>query len=299
MCRAGRLRSEAGGCIFIARIEVYTNNQLPDLRSCTAVISGASQGVGRGIAVSLGEAGATVYLTGRNRTALESAAAQVTERGGRGIGILCDHAVDAQVEALFQRVREKQSRIDLLVNNVWGGYEAHPQGLGMGPFWELGLEDWDAMFTRGLRAHFVSSRLAVPLMLPHKRGLIVNTIAWAEGKYLRHLYYDVVKQAIVRMAYGMALELKPHQVAAVAIAPGFVRTERVMAAHAGHPFDLGGTESPEYIGRAVVHLAADPKVMTLTGQVLTVGQLAREYGFTDADGRQPPPFQMPPGMALD
>jgi NAD(P)-dependent dehydrogenase (short-subunit alcohol dehydrogenase family) len=272
---------------------------LPDLKSCIAVISGASQGVGLGIALSLGEAGATVYFTGRNRSALESGAAQVSERGGRGIGVLCDHAVDSQVEALFRRIREEQRGIHLLTNNVWGGYEAHPQGLGMAPFWELGLEDWDAMFARSLRAHFVMIRLAVPLMLPQRRGLIVNTIAWAQGKYLRHLYYDVVKQATARMAYGMSLELRPYNIAAVALAPGFVRTKRVMAAHAAHPFNLSGTESPEYIGRAVAHLMADPEIMKRTGQVLITGKLAREYGFTDSDGQQPPPFEMPAALALD
>jgi NAD(P)-dependent dehydrogenase (short-subunit alcohol dehydrogenase family) len=119
------------------------------------------------------------------------------------------------------------------------------------------------------------------------------------GKYLRHLYYDVVKQAVARMAYGIALELKPHKIAAVALAPGFVRTERVMAAHGAHPFDLSCTESSEYIGRAVANLAADPQIMKRTGQVLTAGQLAREYGFTDIDGRQPPPFEMPAEMALE
>jgi len=143
------------------------------------------------------------------------------------------------------------------------------------------------------------SRLAVPLMLPQRRGLIINTIAWAQGKYLRHLYYDVVKKATARMAYGMALELRPYNIAAIALAPGFVRTERVMAAHAAHPFDLSGTESPEYIGRAVAHLVADPEIMERTGQVLTTGKLAREYGFTDSDDQPPPPFEMPSAMALD
>ena len=276
------------------------NSQSPDLKSFTALVTGASQGVGRGIAASLGEAGATVYLTGRNQPMLEAAAAQVTERGGRGIGVVCDHTDDSQVEALIGRIRKEQPGLDVLVNNVWGGYEKHPQGLPVSsPFWELGFEDWDGMFTRGLRAHLVVSRLAVPLILKRKRGLIVNTIAWAQGKYLLHLYYDLVKQAIARMTYGMALELRAHGVAAVALAPGFVRTERVMAAHASHPFDLSGTESAEYIGRAVAQLAADPEVMRHSGQALIVGELARQYGFTDADGKQPPPFEMPAKLALD
>lgn len=275
------------------------SGQSPDLHHSVAVVTGASQGVGRGIAVSLGEAGATVYLTGRNQPALESAARQVDAGGVRGIGVVCDHTDDAQVEAFFRRVRKEQPGIGVLVNNAWGGYEAHPHGLGMPPFWELGSEDWDAMFTRGLRPAFVASRCAVPLMLPHKRGLIVNTLAWAQGKYLRHLYYDVVKNAVARLAYGMSLELKPHGIAAVALAPGFVRTERVMAAHAAHPFDLTGTESPAYVGRAVAYLSADKDVAQLTGQVLTAGQLARKYGFTDVDGSQPPTFEMPAALALD
>jgi NAD(P)-dependent dehydrogenase (short-subunit alcohol dehydrogenase family) len=169
----------------------------------------------------------------------------------------------------------------------------------MSPFWELGTEDWEAMFVRGPRAHFVASRMAAPLMLSRKQGLIVSTIAWAQGKYLRHLYYDVAKTAVARMAYGMALELKSHGIAALALAPGFVRTERVMAAHAAHPFDLSATESPEYIGRAVAYLLADPDNLRHTGQVLTAGQLARVYQFADIDGRQPATFEMPSAMALD
>lgn len=260
-----------------------------------ALVTGSSRGIGRGIALSLAEAGATIYLTGRNTAGLDETAEEVSRRGGRAISVRCDHTDDRQVEALFARMKA----LDLLVNNVWGGYENHPNGLGMDPFWKLPAQSWDEMFQRGLRAHFVTSRLAVPLMLSRKRGLIINTIAWAGGKYLRHLYYDVVKQATARMAYGMSLELKPHGIAALALAPGFVRTEVVMAAHAAHPFDLSGTESPEYVGRAVVHLARDPEILAKSGQVLTAGQLAREYGFTDVDGTQPVPFEMPAALSLD
>ena len=272
---------------------------LPSLRDQVAVVTGASQGIGRGIALALGDAAATVYFTGRNHPALEGVAAEVAKRGGRPFPVVCDHTDDTQVDRLFARVRAEQPGIDLLVNNVWGGYEAHPQGLGRTPFWKSGLEDWDAMFARGLRPHFAASRLAVPLMFDRRRGLIVNTIAWDRGKYLLHLYYDVVKHSTARMAYGMALELRPHQVAVVALAPGFVRTERVLAAHTAHPFDLSGTESPEYTGRAVVCLLADAGLMKRSGQILTVGGLAREYGFTDIDGHQPGPFEMPAGMVLD
>jgi len=272
---------------------------IPNLAGEVALVTGASQGIGRGIVLALGGAGATVYFTGRNVAALEALSTEVAGRGGRAVAVACDHRDDAQVDALFHRVRQEQHRLDLLVNNVWGGYEAHPQGLGRTPFWETGLEDWEAMFVSGLRAQFASSRLAAPLMIERRHGLIVNTIAWDRGKYLLHLYYDGVKHAAARMTYGMALELAPHQVAAVALAPGFVRTERVMAAHAAHPFDLSGTESPEYVGRAVVHMLADPRLMERTGRVCTAGQLAREYTFTDIDGRQPPPFEMPAAMAMD
>jgi NAD(P)-dependent dehydrogenase (short-subunit alcohol dehydrogenase family) len=149
------------------------------------------------------------------------------------------------------------------------------------------------MFTAGLRAHLSGAYYAAPLMVEQRRGLIVGTVAWAFGEYLGNLYYDVAKATIIRMAFGMAHELRPHGVAAVALAPGFMRTERVLNAHASSPFDLSATESPEYLGRAVAALAADPNVMAKSGQLLTVGSLAREYGFTDVDGRQPEPFRMP------
>ena len=272
---------------------------LPDLSDRMAVVTGGSQGIGRGIALALGEARATIYITGRSRSRLEQVAAGIGERGGCGVALVCDHTDDTQVSAAFERIRSEQKGVDLLVNNVWGGYEAHPHGVRPNPFWELGLDDWDAMFVRGLRPHFAASRLAAPLLIARGRGLIVNTIAWARGKYLLQIYYDMAKHAAARMAYAMALELKRHQVAAIALAPGFVRTERVMAAHAEHPFDLSGTESPEYIGRAVVHLLADADLMNRTGQIFTVGQLAREYGFTDVDGRQLPPFEMPAQWAMD
>jgi NAD(P)-dependent dehydrogenase (short-subunit alcohol dehydrogenase family) len=147
------------------------------------------------------------------------------------------------------------------------------------------------MFVAGVRAHLVASRQAVPLMLPRRRGLVVSTVAWAFDRYLMNLYYDVAKAAIVRMAFGMAEELRPHGIAAVAVAPGFMRTERVMAAHARQPFDLAVTESPEYLGRAVRALATDPDVLRWSGRLLTAGELARAYGFTDLDGRQPEPFR--------
>lgn len=268
------------------------------LRDRVAVVTGATRGAGRAIAAVLGEAGATVYVTGRSTRGagttdrlpgtVEDAAEEVSARGGRGIAVRCDHTVDAEVEALFARVRAEQGRLDLLVNNAWGGYQGVLEEPSPKPFWTVPVEPvWRGMFEAGVRAHLVASRLAVPLMLPRRSGLIVNTVAWAFSDYLGTLAYDVAKAAIVRMAFGMAWELEPFGIAAVALAPGFMRTERVMAAHAGTAFDLSGTESPEYTGRAVAALAADEGIMAKSGAILTVGDLAREYGFTDVDGRVP------------
>jgi NAD(P)-dependent dehydrogenase (short-subunit alcohol dehydrogenase family) len=273
------------------------------IRKQVAVVTGASRGAGRAIALQLGEAGATVYVTGRSvRGApttenlpgtIDETAEEVTTRGGTGIAVRCDHTIVADVEALFAQVQREQGRLDLLVNNVWGGYEHYDGAEFVAPFWEQPLQRWEGMFTAGVRAHLLAGRFAAPLMLPQRRGLIVNTVAWAFDKYLGNLFYDVAKAAIIRMAFGMAEELRPHGIAAVALAPGFMRTERVMAEHARSPFDLSATESPEYLGRAVAALAADPEVLTKSGRVLTAGDLAREYGFTDVDGRQPEAFRIP------
>ena len=276
--------------------------RIPDLKGKVAVVTGASRGIGRGIALVLGEAGATVFITGRSlrgsttenmEGSIEETAEAVSARGGQGIAVRCNHTVDGEVEALFSRVKdEKQGRLDLLVNNVWGGYEQYEFDRFTLPFWEQPLRHWQGMFEAGVRAHLVASRLALPLMLAVRRGLIINTVAWDRGLYLGNLFYDVAKAAIVRMSWGMAKELRPYGVVAVALAPGFVRTERVMAAHAMQPFPLDRTESPEYIGRAVAFLAADPRMMEKSGKILAVGDLAQEYGFTDIDGKQPPAFRI-------
>ncbi len=268
------------------------------------VVTGASRGVGRAIAAVLGERGATVYVTGRSSGAastdaeiggtIEEAAKLVESRGGRGIAVHCDHKRDADVEALFARVREEQGRLNVLVNNVWGGYEGHDLATFTDPFWEQPLSKrWEGMYVTGVRAHFAASLLAAPLLIEARHGLIVNTIAWSYGTYLGNLFYDTAKAAIARMALGMGRELRPHGVASIALACGFMRTERVLRAHAERPFDLSITESPEYAGRAVAALAADPDVLRHTGQTLAVGDLAREYGFTDTDGRQPEAFRLP------
>ncbi len=275
----------------------------PKLRGRVAVVTGASRGAGRGIASVLGQSGATVYVTGRSTRqggttegmpgTIEDTAEAVSRLGGKGIPVRCDHTDPAAVKELFARVESDQKGLSLLVNNAWGGYEGYDFAHFRDPFWKQPLRQWETMFTSGLRCQMLASRSAIPLMLGKSGGLIVNTIAWLEGKYLGNLYYDVAKAATIRFAHALAHELRPHGIAAVALAPGFMRTERVMAAHAAHPFDLSPTESPEYIGRAVAALLADSKVMEKSGSALLVGDLAREFGFTDIDGRQVPAFRVP------
>ena len=282
-----------------------SDRQAESLQGKVAVVTGASRGAGRGIALALGEAGATVYVSGRSVRGeastdnlpgtIEETAETVTARGGKGIAVRCDHTADADVERLFARVQHEQGRIDLLVNNAWGGYEQHDYKKFTAPFHEQPLRHWDGMFTAGVRAALVACRFTASLMLPQRHGLIVNITAWDRDKYLVNVFYDVAKNAINRMTYGMARELRPHNIAVVALAPGFMRTERVAAAFeaVGNRDYLNFTESPEYVGRAVVALASDPDVLKNSGKVLAVGDLAEEYGFTDVDGRRIPAFRIP------
>jgi NAD(P)-dependent dehydrogenase (short-subunit alcohol dehydrogenase family) len=290
------------------------------LEDCIAIVTGASRGAGRGIAVELGAAGATVYVTGRSTRerpaagygrimelsgmaklpgSIDDTADEVTRAGGRGIAVRCDHTSEPEVAALFERIsREQQGRLDLLVNNAWGGHETF-DGVFDAPFWQHPLSHWDSFFDRGVRNHLLASRFAAPMMVRRKRGLIVTTTFWDRDRYMRgNLFYDLAKATMTRLAFGMAQELRPHGVASLAVSPGWMRTELVLA---GHKTDethwreapaLARTESPRYLGRAVAALAADAKVMDRTGGVYRVGDLAREYGFTDIDGRQVPPFEM-------
>lgn len=270
---------------------------LPILKGKVAIVTGASRGAGRGIAIALGEAAATVYVTGRSVRGqptteglpgtIDDTAAAITQRGGIGIPIFCDHTIDAEIESLFARVKREQGSLDLLVNNVWGGNETPIQTL---PFWEQSLRHWEEMFLAGVRAHIVASQYAAKLMLPQRQGLIVNTTFWDGDRYTGHFFYDLAKNTLNRMAFGMAQDLRPHGITAIALSPGWLRTERVEAAC--DPQDLALTESVFYIGRAIVALATDPAIHAKTGQTLRVAELAQHYGFTDVDGRQPGPFHV-------
>lgn len=261
-----------------------------------AVVTGASRGVGKGVAIALGEAGLVVYCTARSAGAatypqlggtVEQTAREVTEAGGLGIAVACDHTDDGQVRDLFDRVGRDQGRVDVLVNNVWGGYAAYHEDRFAdldGPFWAAPLSVWDDMFGAGVRAHYVASVLAVPLMPP---GALIVTISFFPGSYLgdHGVVYSVAKAADDRMVAIMARHLADRGVSAVSLYPGLVRTEGVL--RGGDFFDLSNSESPVFIGRAVAALAADPDVRRLSGQVLVAAELGERYGFTDVDGRRP------------
>ena len=268
-----------------------------------ALVTGASRGIGKGIALGLGEAGATVYITGRTVEANQAAVdlpgtiyqtvEESTKLGGQCIAIQCDHKVDQQVEAVFHRIRAEQNRLDILVNNVWGGYEHFNDGTEFWTekgFWTVPLSRWDKSFQAGVRAHYVSSVYAAPIMIAQRSGLIVNISFLAAQRDNMGVSYGVAKSASDRMAACMAYELREHNVAAVSLYPGLVRTESVLKA--GEFFDLSNSESPQFIGRAIAALASDPQIMSRSGQVLVAAAVAQEYGFTDIDGKQPRPLTL-------
>jgi dehydrogenase/reductase SDR family protein 1 len=251
-----------------------------------AVVTGATQGVGRGVARELAQHGARVFVTGRS----------MPDDGhiDQGItGLLCDHRDDGQVEAVFGRILREANAIDILVNNVWGGYERMIENGAFTwgkPFWEQPLWRWDAMFGAGVRAHYQASQLAAPSMIAQRRGLIVNISTWAAQKRIGNVAYGVSKAATDKMTSDMAIELQPYGVAVVSLYPGLVRTEKVM--QAAQWLDMSNSESPEFIGRAIVSLATDPDVLHHTGKVLVAAALAQEYGFTDIDGKSPRPLTL-------
>jgi len=263
------------------------------LRGRVVLVTGASRGGGKGIALVLGEEGSTVYVTGRSVRGepttlgrpgtIEDTADQVTARGGTGVAVRCDHTDDAQVDDVFRRIREEQGRLDLLVNNAWSGYEISPDSSLA--FWDIEWRHWDLMFTGGLRAAAYASRLAAPMMIEAGRGLIVN-ITWVLDRPHGHAFYEVVKNGTNKLTEQMADDLRPYGVACVAVSPGFMRLERMNLTAE----EAAMAESPEFPGRAIAALATDEKVLEKSGQVLITPALAREYGFTDIDGRQQSPF---------
>jgi NAD(P)-dependent dehydrogenase (short-subunit alcohol dehydrogenase family) len=275
------------------------------LEGHVALVAGATRGAGRGIAVQLGAAGATVYVTGRSTRAarspmnrpetIEDAAELVEAAGGRAMAVQVDHLVPEQVERLVARIDHEQAgRLDVVVNDIWGGDPLSQWGV---PFWEHSLADGLRLHRQGIDSHLITSWYAAPLLVRRKRGLIVEITDGVEPGYRGALYYDLVKSSVIRLALAQAEDLRPHGVSAVALTPGFLRSEAMLDhfgvtaatwrdAIAQDPHFVM-SETPTYVGRAVAALAADPDVARWSGQALSSWQLARVYDFTDADGARP------------
>ena len=275
------------------------------LNGRVALVAGATRGAGRGIACMLGEAGATVYCSGRSTRqhpptgvyagrpeTIEETAAMVDARGGTGIVVRTDHLDEAQVAALCSRIEEEHGRLDVLVNDI-----SEAETYDWTPFWRLDLERGFRGLRNGVHSHIITARYAAPLMITRKRGLIVE-IGDGDGLHYRgHLFYDLVKITTARVALAFAQDLYPHRVAALALTPGFMRTEMVLD-HFGvteknwrdgakkDPNFLH-SETPFFVGRAVAALTADSKVLEKSGGLYTSVGLARQYGFTDVDGSLP------------
>ena len=254
------------------------------LNEHVALVTGASRGVGRGVATALAHAGVKVFATGRTIT-----------RAGLGsdvTAIVCDHTDDDAVANVFRQIDQTAGRLDILANVAWGGYEGMVEDgrfTWAAPFWEQPAWRWDAMVTAGVRAAFVASQHAARRMVPARRGLIVHISSWAGQKYGGNVMYGVAKAATDKMAADMAHELQRHGVTVVSLYPGLVRTEAVLSAGV---FDLSNSESPEFIGRTVAALASDSNVSRWNGSVVVAAALAAEYDFTDVDGRRPRPLTL-------
>jgi NAD(P)-dependent dehydrogenase (short-subunit alcohol dehydrogenase family) len=299
--------------ILLSLITYHSSRRfvMKSLEGKVAVVAGATRGAGRGIACMLGEAGATVYCTGRstrgrpNMTGplagrpenIDETAEMVEARGGVGIPVRTDHSDESQVEALFERVEKEQGRLDVLVNDISEGVQHEWK-----PFWKLSTEKGLLALRQGVDTHIITTRHAAPLMVRRKGGLIVE-VGDGDALYYRgNLFYDLVKVTTSRLAYAWAEELRPRGVASLAVTPGFMRTEVVLE-HFGategnwrevaeknskaRGMGLAGSETPFFVGRAVAALAADPEVLEKSGGLYSSWGLSEEYGFADVDGARP------------
>jgi len=273
-----------------------------------ALVAGATRGAGRGIAVELGAAGATVYVTGRTTRSqrseynrpetIEETAELVTRAGGAGIAVQADHLDPQQVQALVARIEREQGRLDILVNDIWGGENMVEWNV---PVWEHSLEQGMRMLRLSIDTHIITSHYALPLLIRNPNGLVVEmtdgTTEYNDSNYRLSLFYDLAKTSVIRMARSLAHELSPHGCTAVALTPGWMRSE-IMLEHFGvteQNWQDGArkephfiiSESPRYVGRAVAALAADPQVARWNGRSLSSGELAQVYGYRDLDGSQP------------
>jgi NAD(P)-dependent dehydrogenase (short-subunit alcohol dehydrogenase family) len=274
-----------------------------------ALVAGATRGGGRGTAVALGEAGATVFCTGRSTRGqrseydrpetIEETAELVTAAGGTGIAVAVDHLEPDQVEALVRRIDDEQGRLDVLVNDIWGGEGLFEWNT---PLWEHNLDNGLRMLRLQIDTHLITSHFALPLLIRNPGGLVVEmtdgTREYNDANYRAPAFYDLAKSAVIRLAFAQSVELAEHGCAAVALTPGWLRSE-MMLEHFGvtednwrdgaaiNPHFAAISESPRFVGRAVAALAADPDLMRRNGGSFSSGGLARAYGFTDVDGSQP------------
>jgi NAD(P)-dependent dehydrogenase (short-subunit alcohol dehydrogenase family) len=273
-----------------------------------ALVSGATRGGGRGIAVALGEAGATVYATGRSTRAqrseidrpetIEETAELVTAAGGEGIAVAVDHLDPVQVAALVERIDAEHGRLDLLVNDIWGSEHLFEWDK---PVWEHDLDRGLRLLRLAIDTHLITNHHALPLLVRNPGGLVVEvtdgTAAYNADHYRVSMFYDLAKSSVIRLAWGLAQELRPHACTAVALTPGWMRSELMLEHYGvGESNWREGTErtphfciseTPTFVGRAVAALAGDPDLSRWSGQSLSSGQLAQVYGFTDLDGTQP------------
>ena len=278
------------------------------LQGKVALVAGATRGAGRGIAVELGAAGATVYCTGRSTSTqrsemnrpetIEETAELITREGGKGTAVQVDHLDPVQVQQLVERIEREQGRLDVLVNDIWGADFLAEWNV---PVWEHSLENGLRMLRLAIDTHIVTSHFALGLLVKNPGGLHVEvtdgTTEYNNEHYRLSLFYDLAKTSVTRMAWSLAKELQPHGCTALAISPGWLRSEQMLdnygvteenwldATKKQPHFII--TETPRYVGRAVASLAADPDVARWNGQSLSSGQLANVYGFTDLDGSQP------------
>lgn len=274
------------------------------LQGKIAVVAGATRGAGRGIACMLGEAGATVYCTGRSTRGylasgsqrpetIDETAEMVTAFGGKGIAVRVDHSVPQEVEAFFARVKAEQGRLDILVNDIWGG----ERWIERTTFWERSLENGLRMLRQAIETHIITAHYGAPMMVEQKSGLIIEITDGDTTDYRGEVVYDLVKNSVIRLAYGMSQDLRPHGVTALAVTPGFLRSEEMLDyfgvskenwrdATKIEPHFIA-SETPFFVGRAVAALAADPDVAKKAGGVYASWTLSDEYGFSDIDGSQP------------
>lgn len=267
------------------------------------LVTGGTRGIGKGIAISLAKEGAIVYFTGRTEIeyhgavklsgSIQATEKEIKQAGGTGHGIKCDHENDAQTKMVIDRIVSEQGKIDVLVNNVWGGYEFYNDGTEFWKekgFWTAPISRFDKMFNTGVRAHYVTTLTTVPQMISQGCGLIINLSFWSAERNDMGVAYGMAKSATNKMSETMAYELKEYGISVVTIYPGLVRTESVMKA--SQFFDLSNSESTEFIGLAVAALASDPNILGKSGTKQTAAQIAIDYGYKDIDGKQPIPLDV-------